>query len=198
MNRIGIFLAFLLFAVPCWAAPDDCLRQINTAIENGDAAAFEQLVDIDAILAASLDMFLKEARKPANTSKLAPMLAIMLSSQGGETVRNLLTQEARAFVLNGISSGAFAGKKLGNGQGHGILAPLFANASLGKKEIRGMGEPVKDDTGWYMPFSVHDYGNDNDYAIVGRFEPGEGSTRLVSIENLDQIFNQIQREATSE
>lgn len=196
-----LLLLFLLPLIPgqTYAAPpDDCLKQIGEAMDNGDAAAFEQLIDIDGILNSSLDLFLAEAQKSENASRLAPMLAILFSQaagQGGQAIRNLLMQEAKAFVLNGVSSGAFAGRKPDSSQAQGMLAPLFANASLGRKEIRGMGEPVSDDDGWYMPFTVHDYGNDQDYAIVGRFEPVAGGVKLVGIENLDQIFNQIRREA---
>lgn len=194
-------LAALLLTLPAMALaspPDECLKQIGIAIDNGDTAAFEQLVDLDQIMNSGLDMFIADAQKPENSSQLAPMLAILFSQaagQGGQAIRNLLMQEAKSFVLNGVGSGAFAGKSFKGGASQGLLAPLFANASMGRKEVRGIGEPVADDEGWFMPFTVHDYGNDQDYAIVGRFEPAQGGARLVRIENIDQVFNQIKKEA---
>lgn len=180
------------------APPDECLQKIGKSLDDGDLQAFEQLVDMDAILAQGMDVFLAEAQKPENSSKLAPMLAMMftqMGGQGGQVIRNLILQEARAFVANGISSGAFAGKQPAPGANQGVLAPLFANASIGRKEIRGIGQVMKTENGWIVPFTVHDYGNDKDYPVIGRFTAGDNGARLTSIENIDQLFAQIKKEA---
>lgn len=202
ITQAACLVLYLSLACPvCATPPEQCLEQISTAIDTGDAEAFAQLIDVEQIMNNGLEMFMAEAQKPENSSQLAPMLALLFSQasgQGGQAIRGLLLQEAKSFVLNGVSSGAFAGKQLGNSKPQGMLAPLFANASLGRKEIRGVGAPVADDDGWYMPFTVHDYGNGQDYGIVGRFEPSANSARLVRIENLDQIFHQIQKEATGD
>lgn len=203
MKIAAIFLISALLC-PCASIampPDQCLRQISESIDNGDAQAFEKLIDADAILDQALDIFMAEAQKPENASKLAPMLALLFSqanTQGGQAIRNLLKSEARAFALNGVSSGAFAGKNFNASQPQGYLAPLFTNASLGRKEIRGIGEPVADENGWYMPFSIHDYGNDQDYNLIGRFQGSDNAPCLAGIENLDQIFYQIKKEAMPE
>lgn len=175
----------------------NCLKDINAAIDNGDSAAFARLVDVDAILDNALEVFLQEAAKPENASQLPPMLTLMLSQAAGQdAVRKLLLGEFRAFALSGIASGAFAGKKLDNAQQRGLLAPLFANASIGRKEIRNIGEPMEDgEGGWLVPFAVHDFGNDNDYGVIGRIGQGQGGWRLSGVENLDQIFAQIANEA---
>ena len=60
----------------------------------------------------AVDLFMKEAAKPENSSLLPPMLALMFSGaamaeDNGLGVRKLLVSEARAFVHNGIASGAF-------------------------------------------------------------------------------------------
>lgn len=198
---IAAILALFLFAPAQAAPPDDCLRQIGEAVETGDAEAFQRLVDMDQIINSALDAFLAEAGKGENSAQLAPMLALLFSQaagQGAQAIKNLLMAEAKAFVLNGVSSGAFAGKRLNGAQPQGYLAPLFANASLGRKEIRGVGEPVRDGDAWLAPFSVHDYGNDQDYHVVGRFEPFDSGARLTRIENLDQLFKQIKKEAEAQ
>ena len=98
------------------------------AVDNADAACFEQLVDMDAILHEAVDLFMKEAAKPENSSLLPPMLALMfsgaaLAEDNGLGVRTLLVSEARAFVHNGIASGAFAGKSVQGYEAEGWVAP---------------------------------------------------------------------------
>lgn len=196
VKRFCLLLWLVLFLPGAALAGDapQVLADIGAAVDAGNQAAFERLVDVDGILGQALDVFLAEAARPEGA--LPPMLAIMLSQAAGQpAARNLLLREARAFVLNGISSGAFAGKKLNNAQQQGLLAPLFALASIGRKEIRGVGTPVGDGAGgWFLPFSVHDYGNDNDYAVIGRFTPRDNNLRLTGIENLEQLFAQIKKE----
>lgn len=198
--KVLILLLALLLPLPVQAeiqTPDKCLMEIGKAIDAGDVKTFEQLVDVDAILAKGLDVFLAQAARPENSRYMPPMLALMLSQAMSQAdVRKLLLGEAKAFVLDGVSTGAFAGKKIEGAAAQGLLAPLFAYASIGRKEIRGIGQPVKDgENGWLLPFSVHDYGNGNDYAVIGRFAPVDKKLRLVSIENLERLFAQIRKEA---
>lgn len=189
---------FLLSSAPVRAgAPEECLNKISGAIENADAAAFAQAIDLDSVLSSSLEVFLKNPRN----SQLTPMLALLFSDsagQGGQAIRNLLLQEARAFVLSGVSSGAFAGHRPDSSKTQGLLAPLFANASMGRKEIRSVGTATKDGDDWLMPFTVHDYGNDRDYLLAGRFGSAQGGFCLRSIENLDQLLEQIQKEVEAD
>lgn len=192
-----LLLTILGFGHAIVVTPDQCLRKIATAMDEGDAAAFAQLIDMDAIANQAMDMFVNELGKSENAPALSPMLGLLFSQsagQGMQAIRNLLKQEARAFVLNGVQSGAFAGKQFPAREQQGYFAPLFSSASMGRKEIRAVGEPVADDEGWFMPFTVHDYGNDQDYALIGRFVNNENGACLTNIENLDQIFNQIKRE----
>ncbi len=195
------FLIFLFFPLSSLAGqPEQCLKDIGRAINAGDAAAFEKLVDVNGILEQALDVFLAEAAKPENAKEMPPMLAVMLAQAAGQPdIRRLLLGEARSFLMNGIASGAFAGKKLDNRAQQCLLAPLFAQASIGRKEIHGIGNPVKDDdNGWFLPFNVHDYGNGNDYAVIGHLTPVDGKLKLTAIENLEQLLAQIRKEASEE
>lgn len=186
----------------------ETLAAINAALEQGDSEKFARLVNVDGIINAAITAFAEEAVKPENADRLPPMLALMFSGAvGQEKIRDLLLRETRAFVLNGVASGAFAGKKLPGGQAQGIFAPLFAGASLGRKEIRHIGEPAPGDGGASLvSFAIHDWGNERDYPVVGRFVPLEGQNgetgsrgqrimRLEAVENLPQIMALIQREA---
>lgn len=197
----AIICLLLALAAPAFAAPpDDCLNGIGQAIENQDAVAFENLIDLDAILGDAWNLFIAEAQKPENSASVDPVLAMLLAqangAQGG-AIRELILREAKNFALGGVRNGSFAGRS-GSGQTQGMLGPLFANASTGRKEIRGVGEPVAYEEGWLMPFTVHDYGNDNDYHVIGRFLRVGNGARLAGIENLSQIFEQIQREAANQ
>lgn len=198
--KIFCLVLWLLMCLPLFAAagqPDQCLNSISAAIDAGDSATFERLVDVDAILSQALDVFLSEASRQENARQLPPMLTLMLSQAASQPdLRNLLLREARSFIIDGVASGAFAGKKLPGATQQGLLAPLFAHASIGRKEVRGVGKPVDDgENGWRLPFSVHDYGNGNDYAVIGHFTAVYNGARLTGIENLEQLFSQILREA---
>lgn len=191
-----LFLVFCLTAAPLKAAePKDCLLAIENAVENGNTEQFSRLVDLDVILNHGLNVFLQEVQQPENLPYLPPMFAMMFTQAANQqAIRQLLLQETRAFVLNGIASGAFAGKKLAPAQQQGLLAPLFAQASIGRKEISKIGDALKDGDGWLLPFTIHDYGNDQDYAVIGRFVQNDGFARLTDIANLEQLFAQIRRE----
>ncbi|MDR2056625.1 MAG: hypothetical protein LBQ10_12285, partial [Desulfovibrio sp.] len=112
----------------------------------------------------------------------------------GEQVRNLLISETRAFVLNGVGSGAFAGRPPSGRAAQGLFAPLFAGASTGRKEIRDIGLPRAEGGEWIIPFVVHDFGNGESYPVLGRMRPAEGGFRLAAVENLEEIMSRVNEE----
>lgn len=184
-------------------SPQACLESVAQAIAEGDMAAFEQHVDVDGILTTVVDKLFVEARRPENAGKLPPMLNIMFSgaalADGGGRVRKMLRGEARAFLRNGIVSGAFAGRAPSQDfRSEGLIAPLFDDASLGRKEIHGIGQASpRKDGGWNLPFRVFDAGNGNDYHVVGRFARKDGRVMLTGIDNLDELFTRIAAEAAA-
>ena len=142
----------------------------------------------------------KEAAKPENSSLLPPMLALMFSGaamaeDNGLGVRKLLVSEARAFVHNGIASGAFAGKSVQDYRTEGWVAPLFESVSMGRKEIRNVSTPVRQGKDWIVPFVLRDHGNGNSYAVRARVSDAGGSPRVVAVENLRQLFVILGKEA---
>lgn len=200
-----LLLALLLSPCPASAqdSPQSCLADIAQAITRGSMADFETSVDVDGILRVVVDKIFTEAAKPENASQLPPMLSLMFSGaammDGGGRVRNMLRSEARAFVRNGIESGAFAGRTPDAAyQSQGLIAPLFADASLGRKEIHAVGKPRQlDGQLWQLPFRVYDAGNGNDYPVLGRFARQNGRVRLVAIDNLDELFAILSAEAAA-
>lgn len=184
------------------AGPAGCLAEIQAAIDNADYAAFDRLVDSDAILDSALDVFLAEMNSPGLAENLPPIVAMLFSQAAGrgrdaETLRGILRSEAGAFLQNGIASGAFAGRKNGEKQARGMLAPLFADVSLGRKEIRSVGQAVADGEGYVVPFVVRDFGNGLDYPVTGRLSPTENGFRLTGIENLRQLMLRIAAEGSA-
>jgi hypothetical protein len=198
----------LLILVPAHAAAAragdaalavQCPAQIGKAIDDADMAAFERLVDINAILNAALDIFLRDLEAMQAAGEIPPMLALLFSGAAmrdvaGEQARNLLINETRAFVLNGVDSGAFAGRPPNGRASRGLFAPLFADASTGRKEIRNIGIPRAEGGEWVIPFVVHDFGNGESYPVLGRVSPAESGFRLIGVENLEEIMRRVNEE----
>lgn len=196
LTTLGLFFSLSLI---CHAAqPRDCLNQIQASIDTCDAKTFEQLVDLERMTDSAIEALADAASQPGDKLALDPMLALplmQLSGPQGTTIRNMLGREIQNYILNGVRSGSFAGRVPTGKNSGGLLSSLFANASNGRKEILAIGEAVADSDGWHMPFTLHDYGNNHDYRILGRFQATDNGAKLVEIENLDELVTQLQNEA---
>lgn len=178
-------------------APARSLARMSEAIERADVAAFEREADVNAILDQALNLVMQAMSRPENAVQTPPLLALIFSQasgDGGAAARKLLKGEALAFIRHGVASGAFAGRQPKSAPA-GLLAPLFAEASLGRKEIRQVGAPRPDGQDWLLPFVIHDGGNGNDYSLLGRFSPSAGGCRLTAVENLGELLERIRRES---
>ena len=202
--RIFLCLIVMLsFACATFAAssPEQTVREAQRAIDTKNADRFEQLVDIQRILAAATELLLAEADKP--NGQLPPMLALMLSSvknsQALDSLRALIAQEAHAFVRYGVLSGNFAGTPDQSIRPGGLLAPLFGDASMGRKELRVAGPSApngQDEV--FLPVELTDYGNGNIYPLLLRLQWRAPDWRIVEIANLPDIWSQIQAEANAQ
>lgn len=193
-------LFFLLSAGLAAAASDprELILEIREAIDSSDAASFSRLADMDALLGSAIDVFAEDASKPENAARVPPAVALLLPrllSGGSPRVRDMLLGEIKSFVLAGVSSGAFAGGKPDKTKFKGAIAPLFANASLGRKEIKDIGAPRPAGSGWIVPFTVRDHGNGNEYRVQGRVEPGRDGLKLTGVDNTLQLIRQIREES---
>ncbi|MDR1777309.1 MAG: hypothetical protein LBR31_05730 [Desulfovibrio sp.] len=208
MLRSGLFFLLLFLLVPVFVASSpageaeraaDCLVRINHAVEDADTEAFQRLADVDAILNTGFTAFLREVEAMQKTGDIPPLLALLFSpaamrNTAGEQVRALLVAETKAFVLNGIASGTFAGRPSNGRAAQGLLAPLFADASIGRKEIRDIGQARAEGNDWLVPFVVLDHGNGESYPVLGRVSPGEDGFRLTAVENLGELVRRINEE----
>lgn len=172
--------------------PRLCLREVENAMADADVDAFDRLVDVEGIIASALDTLAAMADDPDVSGKLPPALALVISqgALGNATFRSLLVREAAEFVRYGVGSGAFGGVDNPGYKGGGMLAPVFAAASLGRKEITKVGVPTYTEDGRSsLPFRVLDHDNGNEYAVVGIFaRKGPGSVRLVGVGNLRDLI----------
>lgn len=205
LARIACYVAVALL----WAAvvhsgiavaatdPRQCILEAGSAVDKSDVAAFERQVDVDAILEQALNLFVRRAQDPEAAKDLPPMVALLFTQAASKegNVRSLLLNETRAFVLNGISSGAFAGRKPTGNAAQGLLAPLFADASTGRKEIKNVGQARRDGDGWLVPFVVHDGGNGESYDVTGRVTSANGAMRLTSVANMESLLRKVAAES---
>ena len=177
--------------------PRQCILEAGGAVDKSDVAAFERQVDVDAILEQALNLFVRRAQDPEAAKDLPPMVALLFTQAASKegNVRSLLLNETRAFVLNGISSGAFAGRKPSGNTAQGLLAPLFADASTGRKEIKNVGQARRDGDGWLVPFVVHDGGNGESYDVTGRVTSANGEMRLTSVANMESLLRKVAAES---
>ena len=177
--------------------PRQCILEAGSAVDKSDVGAFEKQVDVDAILEQALNLFVRRAQDPEAAKDLPPMVALLFTQAASKegNVRSLLLNETRAFVINGISSGAFAGKKPSPTASQGLLAPLFADASTGRKEIKNVGQPRRDGEGWLVPFVVHDGGNGESYDVTGRVTTVNGAMRLTSVANMESLLRKVAAES---
>lgn len=177
------------------------LNVVQHAIDSGDVPLFERHVDVDALVAAAVDYFVSDAQTPEGKARLSPVVAMIISSVGSsedaqKTLRALIGREARNFVVYGVQSGNFAGTQRDNvPPPDGLLAPLFADASMGRKEIQGVSAPRVAGKDTLIAFRVYDYGNGRSYPVTGRMRLVGKQWRLVGVENLPALAEQVRREA---
>ena len=203
MRSILCLLLILSLAGTALAAipPEQAVRNAQRAIDTKNADRFDQLVDIRRILNAATHLLLAEAAKPK--PQLPPILALMLSSikdnQALGSLRELIARETHAFIRYGILSGNFAGEPEQGVRPGGILASLFGNVSMGRKELRVAGPSAPDgQERVFLPVELQDYGNGNIYPLLLLLQWHSQDWRIVEIVNLPDIWSQIQTEAETQ
>lgn len=194
----AILLGYLMFSTSalCVTDVEHTLAEIQAAIDAGNAAQFEELVDVNGILANGFDRFLQKISAPENSTQIPPMLSLMVSGLASNpSMRQLLLAQTRAFILNGITTGAFSGNTRGSAPNSGNIGQLFSDISTGRKELTPMGNAEKVEGGWLLPFMLHDYGNGRDYGIIGYFEKSQNQYRLMDVRNMNELFDILLQEA---
>ncbi len=192
-----LFLCLTTFA-QAGSSPIQTLHDIQQALDTGDQAFFDASVNMESLVGQCVDIFIEDAKK-SDQKTLNPMLALMLSTitqneTARKTLRDTLVGEASSFVRYGVRSGAFSGKEIATEKPGGLLSSLFADASMGRKEIMHIGQPVEESGAVYVPFTLKDHGNGNSYPVEAWLRQENGSWRVIGLRNVRTLVRIISGE----
>lgn len=204
----SVFLMWcLLGAAPGSAAetPSAALAGIQRAIDANDHVMLEKYVDLRGIIARGVDQFVADyaAHPPGGGGDpMLDMLAGGLAAQSGtaadQSMKLLLVEETRKFVVRGVASGDFSGRPsqrqdLPEG---GLFSALFADASTARKELRAVRvQPPKGDR-TTASATVFDHGSKRGYPVqMGLKRQSEGYWRVTDVNNIAELIRIVRREA---
>jgi hypothetical protein len=205
--RFAVALLVLFWAGPAWAAepPAAALAGIQRAIDGNDYVLLEKYIDVRGIIARGVDRFVADyaANPPGGEGDpLMEMLSGGLARESGSaaatSMKMMLVEEARKFVIRGVASGDFSGKPAQESvvPDGGLFAVLFADASTARKELRGVGvSPVKNDTA-LAKATLYDHGSERNYPLQLdlRLQP-EGYWKVTDVKNMADLIRIVRKEA---
>lgn len=223
LSSFGLLLAAALLAAsalvpaPCLAAaeetPEAALRQVQTAIDTSDAALLEKYMDVGRIAQRGVDAFMSDlvARPPKAVSgggETLPLLAMLSSavqsgaqSQTAQTMKMLVAEETRKFVVWGVASGNFSGKpvkKERKATDGGLFSPLFSDASVGRKELRSVKSVTRDGDKATASVTLFDHGSERSYPVdLALTRRQEGNWQVTDVTNAAALISAIRKEAES-
>ncbi len=183
------------------SSPVQTIHDIQQALDTGDQAFFDASVNMESLVGQCVDIFIEDSNK-SDQKTLPPMLALMLSTvtqneTARKTLRDTLVGEASSFVRYGVRSGAFGGKTIETEKPGGLLSTLFADASMGRKELTNIGQPVEESGAVYIPFTLKDHGNGQSYPIEAWLRQENGSWRVIGLRNVRTLVRLIRGEQAS-
>jgi len=202
-----IFVLTLVFwSFSGWAveSPIATLANIQRAIDGNDYLLLEKYIDVRGIIARGVDRFVADyaANPPGGEGDpLMEMLSGGLARESGSaaatTMKMMLAEEARKFVIRGVASGDFSGTPaqeavLPDG---GLFAVIFADASTARKELRGVGvSPVKDGAALAQA-TLYDHGSERNYPLQLdlRLQP-EGYWKVTDVKNMADLIRTVRKE----
>ena len=209
--RLWPCIAVLLTLVCCVrtglaGTPAQALLEVQRAVDGNNEVLLEKFVDLRAIIARGVDVFVADyaAQPPAGEGD--PFLDMLSGGLGGESgsavspsVKLLLVEEARRFVVRGVASGQFSGRPPSVGRElpePGMLSALFADVSTGRKELRGVRVQRVRDGRSTAAATVFDHGTGRGYPVVlALSQQSGGFWKVTDVENLEDIVRQVRREA---
>ncbi|PKN41750.1 MAG: hypothetical protein CVU60_10205 [Deltaproteobacteria bacterium HGW-Deltaproteobacteria-18] len=181
------------------------LANIQRAIDRNDHVLLEKYVDLRGIITRGVDRFVADyaANPPGGEGDpLMEMLSGGLSreadSAAAVSMKMMLVEETRKFVIRGVASGDFSGRpsKQATLPDGGLLAILFADASTARKELRGLRvNPAKGDTATAQA-TLHDFGSERDYPVqmALKLQP-EGYWKVTDVKNMADLIRRVRKEA---
>jgi hypothetical protein len=129
------------------------------------------------------------------------MLGAGLDSQSADaatqSMRLLLVEEIRKFVVRGVASGSFSGRPSGPEvlPDGGIFSVLFADTSTARKELRSV-RAWPEQEGARATAKLYDCGLQQSYPLHLRLaaQP-DGFWKVVDVENMADLIRMVRKEA---
>ena len=193
MLTLAALLAFA--AAPAFAAatPEGTVPLLQKAIDGSDAALLEKHMDLDSVINKATDFVLADPTA-LKAAQQTPAVALLIAGMGSDpkakaVLKKILVQETRGFVTQGVSTGAFAGKKAsGKSKDGGLLSPLFADASKGRKEFGPAKLLERKGGSAKVATSLYDAGAKERYPLELRLEEQQGVWRVIEVMNIKQLI----------
>lgn len=200
-------LLALLLGSPALAVetPELAVAAIQKAVDNHDPVLLEKYIDLHGVISRGVDTFVRDyaTHPPAGEGDpLLEMLASGLNNQSNpeasRSMRLLLVEETRKFVLRGVASGDFSGQPSGRTDlpDGGIFAVLFADASTSRKELRSVRvQPPKGDR-TEATAKVFDFGSERSYPVqLGLARQPQGQWKVTDVGNMAELIRMVRSES---
>jgi hypothetical protein len=185
--------------------PELAVAAIQKAVDTHDPVLLEKYIDLHGVIARGVDTFVRDyaTHPPAGDGDpLLEMLAAGLNNQSSpeasRSMKLLLVEETRKFVLRGVASGDFSGRPSGRTDlpDGGIFAVLFADASTARKELRSVRvQPPKGDR-TSATAKVYDFGSQRAYPVqLGLARQPQGLWKVTDVGNMAELIRMVRNES---
>lgn len=203
---ILVFMLVCLLPVAAQAAetPAQAVNALQRAIDSNDHALLEKYLDLRGIITRGVDLFIADfaANPPEGEGDpLLEMLSGGLAHSSGtaanQSMKLLLIEETRKFVLWGVASGNFSGQPASRAvPDGGLLSALFANASTARKELRAIRCAEPQGTATTATAKLYDHGSERSYPVrLGLTRQPQGHWKVTSVNNMKELIRTVRQEA---
>ncbi len=203
MKYLITFLLLSLFIAPLdvyaeQSGPIQTIKNIQHALDTGDVTLFDASIDMESLLGQCVDVLIADSNIEGQQT-IPPVLALILSTanlndDARNALRSAIIAEVGAFIRYGVSSGAYAGKKIKSPPPDGILASFLSQSSMGRKEIVRIGQVTKENDAIYVNFVVKDYGNDRYYPVEAWLRQDSEQWKVIGLRNIRTLIRMVQSE----
>ena len=205
-RRVAVIALFcFLVSFPCRAtarpAPEQVVTRIQTAIQQCDVTSFEKYVAIDLLVHNSLDVLMNHAQSIcASGQELPPTLTVMalVASSEDSKLRNLLGSDLEQLIRYGVAAGLLNGQRDQTVKPEGLLTPLLAKLSTGKKILRLAGKSRQDTKlsgTWLIPVEIYEVNSKRRYPFTLHVVPAGNDWRVDGIADVDALLTRLEKSA---
>lgn len=209
--RFCVYLIVMMLALFSTAqagaveTPATALTNIQRAIDGNDQVLLEKYIDLRGIITRGVDVFVADfaAHPPSGEGDpLLEMLSGGLSDKSGtaanQSMKIMLIEETRKFVIRGVASGDFSGRpstqvNLPDG---GLLSVLFADASTARKELRAVRVQPPQGEMTTASAKMYDHGSERSYPVQLELKrQPQGYWKVTEVSNISELIRIVRKEA---